>query len=80
MNSARRLRRIGLDQRLRPSAEDFHRYATVVLRVPSEVHGGHAAGADLPLDGVAVREGGFETVQEVWHTVLSLAATLWNTG
>ena len=28
------------------------------------------ASADFPLDGVAVGEGSFETVEEIWHCVL----------
>ena len=41
-----------------------------------QVDRGHAAFTKLTLDGVAVGEGGFETVENVWHCVLALLATV----
>ena len=38
-----------------------------------EVDGGHAAGAELFLDGVAVGEGGFAAGDTVSHATLQLA-------
>ncbi len=40
----------------------------------------HAASADFPLDGVAVGEGSFETVEEIWHCVLAPVATVLEYG
>ncbi len=46
----------------------------LVLQVLGEVHRGHAARADLTLDGIAVGEGGFETVDEVRQALAALVA------
>ncbi len=40
--------------------------ARMIAAAPSLV-GGHAARAELALDGVAVGEGSFEAVKGVWH-------------
>ena len=48
----------------------------LVLEVLGQVHRGHATNTDLPLDGVAVGEGGFEAVEKVWHCVLAPLAML----
>ncbi len=37
---------------------------------------GHAPSTDFPLDGIAVGEGGLETVEKVRHCVLAPLATL----
>ena len=42
---------------------DFDRDLAIVAEVVREIHVRHAAGTDLPLDGVAVRQGRFETVE-----------------
>ncbi len=47
--------------------QHFHRHLTVVFQVLSEVDRRHAARADFLQDGVAVREGVFETVEGVGH-------------
>ncbi len=57
-------------------AQDLHGNPAVVLQVPCEIDGRHTPSADLPLDGVAVGEGGFESVENVWHCVLALLATV----
>ena len=54
----------------------FHRHLAVVFEVFREVDGSHTARTDLPLDGVAVGEGGLEAVEEVWHYVLAPLATV----
>jgi len=54
--------------------QDLHRDLAVVLEVLGEVDGGHAAGPELVLDGVAVGEGGFETVEELRHCTRALGA------
>ncbi len=50
--------------------------SAVVLEVFGQIHGGHAASTDLPLDGVAVGEGGLEAVKKVRHCVLAPLATV----
>ncbi len=40
----------------------------------------HTTSPKLSLDCVAVGEGGFETVEEAWHSVLAPLATLKNTS
>ena len=40
---------------------------TTVLEIPREVDRGNPTTTDLPLDGVAVGEGGIEAVQLVSH-------------
>ena len=41
--------------------------AAVVADVLGEIDGRHAAGADLAVEAVAVREGGLETAEELGH-------------
>jgi len=43
-------------------AQDFYRDLAVVLQVLGKVDGGHPAGTELALDGVAVGKGGLEAV------------------
>ena len=50
-------------------AKDFYSDRPVMLDVLGEVHGRHAPSTDFPLDGIAVGEGGFETVEKVRHYV-----------
>jgi len=45
--------------------EDLQRHRPVVLQVMGEIDGGHAAMAELPVEAVAVREGGTEAVELV---------------
>ncbi len=59
---------------LRP--QHFHRNLAMVIQILGKVHRGHAAGAKFFLDGVAVGESGFESVEKVWHCVLSPLATV----
>ena len=40
---------------------------SIVLEVVREVHGGHTAGAEFSLDGVAIRESGCEAVGLLGH-------------
>ena len=49
--------------------QHLHRYLAMVLQVLGKVDGGHAAGSEFILDGVAVGEGGLETVKKVGHWV-----------
>jgi len=51
---------LGADHGGQFGAEDLDGDLAPVLEVLGEVHGGHAAGAELPLDAVAVGEGGGE--------------------
>ncbi len=57
-------------------SQDLHRHLAVVLQILGEVDRGHAARAKLFLDGIAVGEGGFETVEGVGHCVLAPLATV----
>jgi hypothetical protein len=38
-----------------------------MLEVLGQVDGCHAAGTNLPLDGIAIRKGGGEAVELVWQ-------------
>ncbi len=49
--------------------QDLDRDLAMVLQVLSEIVRRHPASTDLVLDGVAVREGGFEAVEKLWHCV-----------
>ncbi len=57
---------LGANDRSQLRSENLHRDLAVMLRVPGEVHRCHTPSADLPLDGIAVDEGGFEAV-DVGH-------------
>ncbi len=46
------------------SVEHFHRDSSFVPKVPGEVHRGHAAAADLVLDGVTVGKCRYQAVSE----------------
>ncbi len=52
----------------------------VVLQILGQVDGRHAPSADLFLDGIAVGEGGGETVEKLWHCVLAPLATVLEYG
>ena len=52
----------------------------LVLEVLCEIDRGHAASAEFFLDGVAVGEGHFQAVAEVWHCVLASLATVLEYG
>jgi len=52
---------------LRP--EDLDGHLPVVPQVGGQVHRGHAAGAELPLDAVAVGEGSGEAGEGIGHFV-----------
>ena len=58
---------LGAERRGEFRPQDFHRHLAMVLQILGKVDRGHPARADLFLDGVAVGEGGFETVEEIWH-------------
>jgi len=45
--------------------QHFHRHLAGVFEILGDVHRGHTPRADLPLDGVAVGESGFETDEGV---------------
>ena len=51
--------------------QDLERHLAVVLEVLRQVHRGHAALAELPLDAVAVGEGGGEAGKRVSHPISS---------
>ncbi len=58
-------------------AENFDRHLAVVFEIVGEVDRRHAASTDLFLDGVAVGEGGFETVEKLGHCVLAPLGTVY---
>ena len=51
---------LGAEHRAELGLENLERDFALVPDVSREVDGGHFAGADLALDGVAIREGGLE--------------------
>ena len=53
--------------------EDLDRHLAVVLEVLGQIHGGHAALAQLPLDAVAVGERGGESVKGCGHFAACLS-------
>ncbi len=56
--------------------EDLHRDLAMVLQVLSEVDRRHPTAANLPLNGVTVGEGGFETIEGIGHgAALRLSST-----
>ena len=67
---------LGSQRRGQFGPQDLHSDLAVVLEVLGQVDRGHATTANLLLDGVAVCEGGLETVEKVWHCVLALLATV----
>ena len=52
-------------RQLRP--KNLHRHPAVVLQVLGEVHRGHAALAQLPLDAVAVGQGALQAGHRLGH-------------
>ena len=50
-------------------AQHLHGDVTVVLEIPGEVHGRHAAGAELAINGIVLGEGRLETLPHVGHGV-----------
>ena len=53
----------------------LHRHLPVVLQILGEVDRGHSAAANLPLDGVAVGQGLFQSVKGVGHGAASPAGS-----
>ncbi len=47
--------------------EDLDGHLPVVLEIFGQVHGGHPALAQLPLDAVAVRQGGGQAIGNATH-------------
>ena len=60
--------------------QDFHRHLAVVFQVLGEIHRRHTTSTDLALYGIAIGEGGFETVEKVRHCVLAPLATVLEYG
>ncbi len=67
---------LGPEHRREFGPQHFDGDLAVVLQVVGEVDVRHAARTQLFSDGIAVGEGGFETVKEVRHCVLALLATV----
>ena len=61
---------LGADHGGELGAQQLERHLAVVLEVLGEVDGGHAAGADLTFDPVAVGEGYLEAALELGHVLL----------
>jgi len=47
-------------------------YLAVVLEIVGQIDHGHAAATDLSFDGVAVGQGGLQSVQQVGHVPIRL--------
>ena len=58
---------LGADDRGQLRLQDFERDLTLVLEVVGEIDRGHAALAELSLDGVAAFEGCVETSNWIGH-------------
>ncbi len=61
-------------------AQHFDRHLAMVFQILGEVDRGHPTSTDLPLDGIAVGEGGGEAVEKVRHCVLALLGTVLEYG
>ena len=66
---------VGPDDRGQLGFEDLHRDVPVVLLVPGEVDGGHAAFAYFPLYLVVALEGGVQTLDELTQRLSSPRAS-----
>ena len=64
---------LGSQRRGQLGPEDLDRHLAMVLEVFGEIDRGHAARTQLFLDGVAVGEGGLETIEKVRHCVFGPA-------
>ena len=64
---------------MRPENLDGH-LAALVPDVPSEIDDRHPTTANFALDGIAIGEGGFETVKNLWHCVLAPLGTVLEYG
>src|SRR2546427_11141606 len=53
-------------------SEDLDRHPAIVPDVVRQIHRGHPTGAELPLDGVAVRQRGRESMDGVAHRYLAI--------
>ena len=65
---------LGTDDRRDFRADDLDRDLAVMFQVPREVHGGHAASPELPLQAVAIGQAGAETVERCDHSTAMLGA------
>ena len=59
------------ERRAQVGMQHFDRDITIVLEVVREIHGGHAAGAELAGDSVAVDEGDHEAIGHGGHGVVN---------
>ncbi len=71
---------LGADHRGEFRPQHLERDLAVVLQVLGEVDSGHAAVAKLPLDGVAVGEGGAQALSRVHRANLSCLNNAMNRG
>ena len=60
---------LGADHGRQLGPEHLERHPPVVPDVLGQVDGGHAAGADLAVEPVAVGQGGLEPAEELGHCV-----------
>ena len=58
---------VGADHRRELGPEHLDRDLADVLQVLGEIHRGHAAGAELALDAIAIGQGGRETSEGLGH-------------
>ena len=57
----------GTERRRDIGLEHLDRYLATVLLILSQVHRGHATGAQFPFDGVTINEGSLQAGEIVWH-------------
>ena len=66
---------LGADHGGELGAQDLERDAAVVPDVLGEIDRGHAAGADLAVEAVAVRQGGLEPAEQFGHVCFLVGCT-----
>ncbi len=54
--------------------QDLDGHLAIQFEIRREIDDGHATGTEFVLDGVAVRESGFQTVEDVGHGVFGPVA------
>ena len=55
--------------------QHLHRHRAAVLQVSRQIHRGHAAPPDHPLEGVALGQGGAEGIRDGGHSTKDSALT-----
>jgi hypothetical protein len=58
---------VSSERRRQIGPQHLHRHPAVVLEITGEIHRGHAAAADLSLDGISLGQGGLQSVYGARH-------------